>query len=62
MKILVSYYRGEEKVHKYLNNFEELMDFLSAFLEVNLEDFENLELNFFRGKEEERIKILEEKQ
>lgn len=56
MLISVSYYRGESKAYKYLENFAELDEFLHSFLEIHFDDWESLELTFFRGKEEERVR------
>lgn len=65
MLILVSYYRGEMDVYKYLENFEELEKFLQYFVEIYFDDVERLKLTFFRGKEEQiarqRIKDKKEK-
>ncbi len=62
MIIYVSYYLGERTEGKYFENFESLESFCSNLLDINPNEHMVIELTFYRGNEEIRIrKIIREK-
>ncbi|MEK6879880.1 MAG: hypothetical protein AABY22_09750 [Nanoarchaeota archaeon] len=56
MIISIGYNRGDSRVHRDFSDLEEVMDFIKIYLEIYNDDFENLDMSFWRGKEEERVK------
>jgi hypothetical protein len=56
MLIQISYNRNDSKVLKYVNDFPNLNAFLNSYLEVNNADFEYIEIIFYRGEDEKRVR------
>lgn len=56
MIIQISFYKGEDMRFKYFNTLKETKIWIEKYLDVNSSDFEHLELSFWKGKDEERVR------
>ena len=56
MIISLTYRRGEHTRNINFSNLEEMTVWIYKYLEIYTDDFESIEICFWRGKEEERVK------
>ena len=60
MLISISYYWGDTTKNNYVNNLQELSEFIKKFKEIHNEDYTHFDITIYEGAEEKRVRGIQD--